>query len=99
MDGTRVAILNDITTLLLAPRDSHDRIIAVCGGAGSGKSTIAKTIATRLDLQGRLAASFFFSREHDERKRISAVPATLAVQLAEYDIEFFNLLVTALEDD
>ena len=99
MDGTRVEILNDITSMLLAPLDLHARIIAVCGMAGSGKSTIAKTVAALLDHQGRLAASFFFSREYDERKRTSAVPATLAVQLAEYNIEFFNLLVTTLEDD
>ena len=99
MRSTRVTALQDIMAHLFAPIDSSIRIVAVCGMAGSGKSTIAKTIAKHIDKEKRLAASFFFSREYEERKRLAAVPATLALQLSAYSFKFCQLLIEALESD
>jgi cytidylate kinase len=53
------------------------------GSAGSGKSTIAKTVAAILAEKKILAASFFFSREYKERREIRGLPKTLAYQLAD----------------
>ena len=51
--------------------------------AGTGKSTIARTIAQRLDEQGLLGASFFFSRGRGDLGRVDRFFSTLARQLAE----------------
>lgn len=51
--------------------------------AGTGKSTIAQTIAQRLDDQGLLGASFFFSRGRGDLGRVDRFFSTLARQLAE----------------
>ncbi|KAH8749771.1 hypothetical protein F5882DRAFT_239242, partial [Hyaloscypha sp. PMI_1271] len=50
--------------------------------AGTGKSTIAHSIARTYFDQNRLAASFFFSRGGGDAGNASKFVATLAVQLA-----------------
>jgi hypothetical protein len=50
--------------------------------AGTGKSTIAHTVARAYFEQGRLAASFFFSRGGGDVGNASKFVATIAVQLA-----------------
>jgi len=52
------------------------------GLAGTGKSTIARTIARRYNEQGRLGASFFFSRGGGDVNHAGKFFATIAVQLA-----------------
>ncbi|KAF7346291.1 WD-REPEATS-REGION domain-containing protein [Mycena sanguinolenta] len=100
MEGTRVTIVEDITEQLACPPDPSVRLVLCSGPAGSGKSTIAKTVAARLEEEKELlAASFFFSRDYAERKEIKYLPSTLAHQLADYDPKFRDLLVTLLKDD
>jgi len=61
-------------------------IFWLCGLPGSGKSTVAKTVAKFLhDEQGCLGASFFFSRDDEECNSYLNVMSTIARQLA-----FFN---------
>jgi hypothetical protein len=50
--------------------------------AGMGKSTIAHTVARRYFEQGRLAASFFFTRGDGDVGNASKFVATIAMQLA-----------------
>jgi hypothetical protein len=50
--------------------------------AGTGKSTIAHTVARAYFEQGRLAASFFFSRGGGDVGSASKFVATIALQLA-----------------
>ena len=52
------------------------------GVAGSGKSTVAKTVAERAALDSTLGASFFFSRDEDSRKLVKMFFPTLAYQLS-----------------
>ena len=52
------------------------------GLAGTGKTTIAQTIAERTFADGQLGASFFCSRDFDERSNLHFIFPTLAVQLA-----------------
>ena len=52
------------------------------GLAGTGKSTIAQTIAERLFADGQLGASFFCSRDFEDRSNLKLIFPTLAVQLA-----------------
>jgi WD40 repeat protein len=49
--------------------------------AGTGKSTIARTVASTLHEKGRLGASFFFSRVDSDRSSANKFFTTLAVQL------------------
>jgi hypothetical protein len=52
------------------------------GLAGTGKSTIARTLCQRLDKQRLLGASFFVSREQADRRDASKIVRTIAHQLA-----------------
>jgi hypothetical protein len=52
------------------------------GPAGVGKSAIAQTIAEKCDHEGKLAASFFFLRESEDRGTAIPLFPTLAWQLA-----------------
>ncbi|KAJ7136931.1 hypothetical protein C8R44DRAFT_661763, partial [Mycena epipterygia] len=100
MDGTRVDIIKDIVRRLTSAPNSSQRLVMLSGSAGSGKSTIAKSIALILaENQGILAASFFFSRDYADRSGTQHLSTTLATQLAEYDPGFRNHLVKFLEDD
>jgi type II secretory pathway predicted ATPase ExeA len=58
------------------------RIHWLTGMAGTGKSTIARTIARTCYDEGRLGASFFFSRGGGEREKARTFVTTIAVQLA-----------------
>ncbi|KAF8697724.1 hypothetical protein AX14_001269 [Amanita brunnescens Koide BX004] len=51
------------------------------GPAGTGKSTVARTIAEEYDKRGQLAATFFFWRNTD-RTDIKKLVPTLAWQIA-----------------
>ena len=50
--------------------------------AGSGKSTIARTVARRFAEKGELVASFFFKAGQELRGDAGALFTTLATQLA-----------------
>jgi NACHT domain len=57
-------------------------IFWLSGMAGTGKSTIARTIAGKLDSQKRLGASFFFSRGEGDLANATKFIGALAAQLA-----------------
>ena len=84
--GTRVAILEDLCQWLL---DDYERsapsIYWITGVAGSGKSTISRSL---LDMAQRMRiahSSFFFSRDHDDRKTCQKLMATIARDLVSYE--------------
>ena len=52
------------------------------GLAGTGKSTIAQTFANITFAEGKLGASFFCSRDFEDRSNLGAILPTLAFQLA-----------------
>ena len=51
--------------------------------AGTGKSTIARTIADSFAAKRRLGASFFFSRGRGDRGHVTKLFTTIALQLTE----------------
>ena len=63
------------------------------GLAGTGKTTIAQTIAERLFANGRLGASFFCSRDFEDRSNLQLIFPTLAIQLARNYTEFRSRFV------
>ena len=69
------------------------------GLAGTGKSTIAKTISERLFADGRLGASFFCSRDFEDQRNLQLIFPTLATQLARKYAEFRSILVPVVLSD
>jgi len=69
------------------------------GLAGTGKTTIAQTIAERVFADGQLGASFFCSRDFEDRSNLHFIFPTLAVQLARRYTEFRSILVPLVQSD
>ena len=95
--GTRTAILDEIELWI---RD-FDRppVYWLNGLAGTGKSTIAQTIAERTFADGRLGASFFCSRDFEDRRNLQSIFPTLAVQLARRYAEFRSTFIRLVHSD
>ena len=67
--------------------------------AGTGKTTIAQTIAERLFVDGQLGGSFFCSRDFADRRELHFIFPTLAVQLARKYPEFRSIFVPLVQTD
>lgn len=80
LGGTCVELLHEIADWIYA---SDDRCIFwLKGMAGTGKSTIARTIAKIYHNKGNLGATFFFSRGAGDLSNAKRLITTLASQLA-----------------
>ena len=78
--GTRADILLQLEHWLKDIQDHH--IFWLNGLAGTGKSTIAQTFAEISFADGMLGASFFCSRDFEDRSNLQMIFPTLAFQLA-----------------
>jgi hypothetical protein len=78
--GTRKGVLWEIEQWLTS--EQEQRVFWLNGLAGTGKSTIAQTFAETSFADGKLGASFFCSRDFNDRSNIKAIFPTLAFQLA-----------------
>jgi hypothetical protein len=84
LQNTRVDVLKEI--MAWADADDERCIFWLNGMAGTGKSTIARTIARTFHDQKRLGASFFFSRGGGDVSHSGKFVASIAVQLAEKSV-------------
>ena len=80
MKGTRRDILSQLESWLNDEQDK--RVFWFNGLAGTGKSAIAQTFAERSFVDAKLGASFFCSRDFDDRSNLRSIFPTLAFQLA-----------------
>ncbi|KAF2857247.1 tricorn protease domain 2-containing protein [Piedraia hortae CBS 480.64] len=80
--GTRVDIKRKILDWAITANDQ--RVFWLCGKAGTGKSTIARTVADELAKQGYLVGSFFFKRGRGELCRARSLFPTIARQMADF---------------
>ncbi|KAF9647967.1 hypothetical protein BDM02DRAFT_2470495 [Thelephora ganbajun] len=97
LEGTRIAVLDEVE---LWTRDfDKPPVYWLNGLAGTGKSTIAQTIAERIFADGRLGASFFCSRDFEDRRNLHFIFPTLAVQLARRYTEFRSIFVPLVQSD
>ena len=78
--GTRRDVLLQLEHWLEDKQGQH--IFWLNGLAGTGKSTIAQTFAEITFAEGKLGASFFCSRDFEDRSNIKTIFPTLALQLA-----------------
>ncbi|KAJ3492601.1 hypothetical protein NLG97_g5280 [Lecanicillium saksenae] len=81
LPDTRIDLLQEICTW--AEGLDTRRILWLNGLAGTGKSTIARTVARRCFDKRRVGASFFFSRGGGDVGRAGKFVTSIAVQLAE----------------
>ena len=95
--GTRRAILDGIE--LWTWDFDRPSVYWLNGLAGTGKSTIAQTVAERVVSDGRLGASFFCSRDFEDRSNLQFIFPTLAIQLARRYTKFRSILVPLLQSD
>jgi len=78
--GTREDVLRDIEHWFTS--EQGQRVFWLNGLAGTGKSTIAQTFAETMFADGNLGASFFCSRDFEDRSNLQMIFPTLAFQLA-----------------
>jgi len=94
MKGTRRDVLVQLEQW---SRDEADRHVFWLNGlAGTGKSTIAQTFAEMCFADGKLGASFFCSRDFEERSNLRSIFPTLAFQLAHRFPQFRRELLPVL---
>lgn len=86
---------NNIYKSQEAPRDDERYIFWLCGWAGAGKSTIARTVAREYASKGGLGASFF-SRGKGDVHDASMFVTSIAVQLAQSSKALRDLIYEAI---
>ena len=94
MKGTRRDVLSLLENWLNDEQDK--RVFWLSGLAGTGKSTIAQTFAEMCFADGKLGASFFCSRDLDDRRNLRSILPTLAFQLAYQYPRFREALLPVL---
>lgn len=97
-EGTRTKLLDDIMSWMNSENRSQP-IYVLHGIAGIGKSTLAKTLAESTAQSDTLGASFFFSRDEDNRKTARWFFPVLAYHLARYNGDYARRINDALEQD
>ena len=95
--GTRETVLNGIESWIRDPEKSP--VFWLNGLAGTGKSTIAQTISERVFADGLLGASFFCSRDFEDRSNLHLIFPTLAFELAHKYPKFRSVLVPLLQSN
>ena len=93
--GTRKDVLWEIERWLTGEQEQH--VFWLNGLAGTGKSTIAQTVAEAAFADGKLGASFFCSRDFAERSNLQTIFPTLAFQLAHQYPPFRRELLQVLK--
>jgi hypothetical protein len=96
MENTRESLLADIASWAKAP--AAPVVFWLNGLAGTGKSTIARTICDDLAKIGLLGASFFLSRQVAERRHAPNVVRTITYQLARQQRAFAKALSSTIQE-
>ncbi len=97
--GTREGVLEAIQEWARSVDEAREHIFWLNGLAGTGKSTIATTIAKWARKEGILGGSFFFAREVAELNSPALIFPTLASQIARFDKQYKRALYDTLLED
>ncbi|KAJ4220326.1 hypothetical protein NW757_014517, partial [Fusarium falciforme] len=97
LPSTRVELLKDVSQWIDSPNSKT--MFWLNGMAGTGKSTISRTIARLRSKQGHLGASFFFKRGEMDRGNLAKFVPTLARQLASSVPGVAPLIKNAIDSD
>ncbi|KAF9548375.1 hypothetical protein CPC08DRAFT_769261, partial [Agrocybe pediades] len=99
--NTRVVILDTIInwTQGMSEEMSNKPLLWLKGGAGAGKSAIARSVAERCAKEGLLLGTFFFGAADSTRNHAGKLVATLSYQISILYPEFRDAVSTAVEED
>ncbi|KAI1663534.1 G-beta repeat [Pyrenophora tritici-repentis] len=97
LPNTRTELLDEITTW--ANNKDGKSIFWLSGMAGTGKSTIARTVAQLFASREQLGASFFFKRGEGERGKASRFFTTIATDLAACEPGMLPGIRNTLDED
>lgn len=92
----RTDIVESITSWV--NEDDEQQIYLLLGPKGSGKSTIAHTIARQFDAIVRLGSSYCFSRAARDKRNATNLFSTIARDLADHDPQYMKALWTTVKD-
>ncbi|KAJ2930884.1 hypothetical protein H1R20_g6206, partial [Candolleomyces eurysporus] len=99
-EGTRSTLLTNVGRWMSgANADGHNPPLYILDGiAGIGKSTVAITVAQRAadPSINCLGATFFFSRDQEDRKKSLGFVHTIAYQLAHYHASYGKAIAAAI---
>lgn len=95
--NTRVDLLQDISSWITD--EASKPILWLNGMAGTGKSTIARTVAGDRSKHGDLGASFFFKRGEADRGSLLRFVPSVTRQLSRNVPEFAQAVKVALDSD
>ncbi|KAF9553497.1 hypothetical protein CPC08DRAFT_226636 [Agrocybe pediades] len=98
--NTRVAIIQNIHDWTLGKTEwlSGKPILWLKGGAGAGKSAIARSVAERCLDEGLLLGAFFFGAGDSTRNHIGNLVATISYQISTCLPEFRDMVSAIIED-
>lgn len=97
LQNTRVELLQGISTW--ANDASSEAIFWLNGMAGTGKSTVSRTLAQSFASQNHLGASFFFKRGEADRGSMSKLFSTIAADLARRQPATAHHIKSAIDND
>ncbi|KAF9552922.1 hypothetical protein CPC08DRAFT_822590 [Agrocybe pediades] len=100
--NTRVAIIQyaiDWTKGIADEQINQKSIIWLNGGAGAGKSAIARSVAERCSEQGLLLGSFFFAARDTSRNHVGGLVSTLCYQMCRILPGFRDMVSASIAND
>ena len=99
--NTRMEMLRKLTDWIMRQdEETKDALILwLKGPAGTGKSVITRTLAERWDKEGRLLASFSFSRTDSTRNHSGTLIPTIAYQIYPINNAVQHSMASVIEND
>ncbi|KAJ5130731.1 uncharacterized protein N7515_006770, partial [Penicillium bovifimosum] len=97
LPDTRIELLEQVTEWATSPEGQC--VFWLHGMAGTGKSTISRTVAASFKESGILGASFFFKRDAGDRAKGKRLFTTIAKQLVASEPRLIRGIVSAVQDD
>ncbi|KAI6128085.1 hypothetical protein EDD16DRAFT_1892622 [Pisolithus croceorrhizus] len=95
--GTRKTLIDRISTWFNKNGSQVPQIFWLSGLGGTGKTAVSHTVCEKMHTNGQLGASFFFSRDEADRRRVASVIPTLAYQLASVNSVYRRKLCDVLK--
>lgn len=99
LEGTRTEILSEIVDWINNPAVDSPRVFWLFGQAGTGKSSIAHTVAMRFKDLGRLGSCFCFARDRQTERRHEKMFTTIARDMAGRDLLFRAAVAGTITSD